>query len=105
MIKEEYESMYNLFYIERLYVEKEYRNKGYAKVLLSKISDIVRDIFKLNVIQIIVYANPFEISNSGDEMIRDSSDLDEKLLQLYKTAGFEKIDEDCRYLIKVCKKV
>ena len=38
MIKKEYESMWpNVFYIERLYVEKEYRNKGYAKALLNEI--------------------------------------------------------------------
>lgn len=106
MIKEEYESIWpNVFYIERLYVEKEYRNKGNAKALLSKLGDITRDIFKLNVSQIIAYANPFEVNNGDDEMIRNSRDLDEKLLQLYKIAGFEEIDEAPRYLIKVCEKV
>lgn len=70
--------------------EKEYRNKGYAKVLLSKIGDIVRDIFKLNVSQIIVYANPFEISNSGDEMIRDSSDLDKNYYNFIRLLDLRK---------------
>ena len=106
MIKEEYESIWpNVFYIERLYVEKEYRNKGNAKALLSKLGDITRDIFKLNVSQIIVYTNPFKVNNGDDEMIRNSRDLDEKLLQLYKIAGFEEIDEAPRYLIKICEKI
>ena len=94
MIKEEYESMYNLFYIERLYVEKEYRNKGYAKSLLNEINDIIRDILKLNVGQIIVYANPFEINNGADEMIRSNKVLNNKLLNLYKTTGFKEIDDN-----------
>ena len=105
MIKEEYESIWpNVFYIERLYVEKEYRNKGYAKALLNEINDIIRDILKLNVGQIIVYANPFEVNNGDDEMIRNNKDLDKKLLNLYKIAGFEEIDDDPSYLIKVCEK-
>ena len=77
MIKETYESMWpNVFYIERLYVEKECRNKGYAKALLNEINDIIRDILKLNVGQIIVYANPFEVKNGYDEMIRNNENLD-----------------------------
>ena len=105
MIKEKYESMWsNVFYIERLYVEKEYRNKGYAKTLLNEINDIIRDILKLNVGQIIVYANPFEINNGADEMIRSNKVLNNKLLNLYKTTGFKEIDDNPNYLIKVCEK-
>ena len=105
MIKAEYESMWsNVFYIKRLYVEKEYRNKGYAKSLLNEINDIIRDILKLNVGQIIVYANPFEINNGADEMIRSNKVLNNKLLNLYKTTGFKEIDDNPNYLIKVCEK-
>ena len=105
-IKEEYESIWpNVFYVERLYVEKEYRNKGYAKALLNEINNIIRDILKLNVGQIIVYANPFKVNNGADEMIRNNNYLIEKLLKLYKTTGFEEIDNDPRYLIKVCEKI
>ena len=105
MIKEEYESMWpNVFYIERLYVGKEYRNKGYAKTLLNEISNIIRDILKLNVGQIIVYANPFEVNNGNDEMIKNNKVLSNKLLNLYKTTGFKEIDDDPSYLIKVCEK-
>lgn len=105
MIKEEYESMWpNVFYIERLYVGKEYRNKGYAKTLLNEINDIIRDILKLNVGQIIVYANPFEVNNGNDEMIKNNKVLSNKLLNLYKTTGFKEIDDDPSYLIKVCEK-
>ena len=75
-IKEEYESIWpNVFYVERLYVEKEYRNKGYAKALLNEINNIIRDILKLNVGQIIVYANPFKVNNGADEMIRNNNYL------------------------------
>lgn len=105
MIKKEYESMWpNVFYIERLYVEKEYRNKGYAKALLNEISNIIRDILKLNVGQIIVYANPFEVNNGNDEMIKNNKVLNNKLLNLYKTTGFKEIDDNPNYLIKICKK-
>lgn len=105
MINEKYESMWsNVFYIERLYVEKKYRNKGYAKALLNEINNIIRNILKLNVGQIIVYANPFEINNGADEMIRSNKVLNNKLLNLYKTTGFKEIDDNPNYLIKVCEK-
>ena len=106
MINEKYESMWsNVFYIERLYVEKKYRNKVLMQILEIKgTNNIIRNILKLNVGQIIVYANPFEINNGADEMIRSNKVLNNKLLNLYKTTGFKEIDDNPNYLIKVCEK-
>lgn len=94
-------------YCQMYFILKDYmlKNKGYAKALLNEINNIIRDILKLNVGQIIVYANPFKVNNGADEMIRNNNDLIEKLLKLYKTTGFEEIDNGPRYLIKICGKI
>ena len=39
----------NIFYLDRIYVEKDYRNKGYAKLLLKQLEDLIKYVFKLDV--------------------------------------------------------
>ena len=80
-IKDEYESFCdNVFYIDRLYVEKDYRNKGYAKLMLNQIGEIIKYVAKLNVGIIAVCAQPFERNGDKDEMIDDDK-LKRKLIE------------------------
>ena len=47
ILKEEYETIFgNIFYIHRIYINKEYRNKGYAKMLLNNLNNIITNILK-----------------------------------------------------------
>ena len=51
-IKDEYQSQNfcdNVFYIDSLYVKNEYRNRGYAKLILNQIGEIIKYIAKLNI--------------------------------------------------------
>ncbi len=100
-IKDEYESFCdNVFYIDRLYVEKDYRNKGYAKLMLNQIGEIIKYVAKLNVGIITVCAQPFERNGDKDEMIDDDK-LKRKLIELYKNTGFQETDNTYDYLVKV----
>ena len=101
-IKDEYESFCdNVFYIDRLYVEKDYRNKGYAKLMLNQIGEIIKYVAKLNVGIIAVCAQPFEINGNEEKMIKDNKELKRKLIELYKNTGFQETDNTYDYLVKV----
>lgn len=101
-IKDEYESFYdNVFYIDRLYVENDYRNKGYAKLMLNQIGEIIKYVAKLNVGIIAVCAQPFEINGNEEKMITDNKELKRKLIGLYKNTGFQETDNTYDYLVKV----
>ena len=101
-IKDEYESFCdNVFYIDRLYVENDYRNKGYAKLMLNQIGEIIKYVAKLNVGIIAVCAQPFEINGNEEKMIKDNKELKRKLIELYKNTGFQETDNTYDYLVKV----
>ena len=101
-IKDEYESFCdNVFYIDRLYVEKDYRNKGYAKLMLNQIGEIIKYVAKLNIGIIAVCAQPFEINGNEEKMIKDNKELKRKLIELYKNIGFQETDNTYDYLVKV----
>ena len=101
-IKDEYESFCdNVFYIDRLYVEKDYRNKGYAKLMFNQIGEIIKYVAKLNIGIIAVCAQPFEINGNEEKMIKDNKELKRKLIELYKNTGFQETDNTYDYLVKV----
>lgn len=91
----------NIFYLDRIYVEKDYRNKGYAKLLLKQLEDLIKYVFKLDVGIIAVCAQPFEKNGVGEKMIRDDKTLKRKLIELYKNVGFKEINSNYAYLVKV----
>lgn len=104
-IKPEFETYCdNIFYIDRIYVKKAYRNKGHAKFILSELENILKYICKINVGIIIVCAQPFEKENNKEKMIRDNKGLTNKLINLYKKSGFKEVKTNNKepYLIKIC---
>ena len=97
ILKEEYEAIFgNIFYIHRIYINKEYRNNGYAKMLLNNLNNIITNILKYNVGIIVVYPSAFE---DNDQFIKDRN-INNKLISLYESCGFNKID-DSNYFIKI----
>ncbi|MCM1053502.1 MAG: GNAT family N-acetyltransferase [Ruminococcus sp.] len=104
-IKPEYDTYCaNIFYINRIYVEKKYRNKGYAKFILNQIEDILKYIVKINVGLVIVCAQPYEKENNTEKMLRDNQELRNRLVSLYKQCDFKEVETNSNmsYLIKIC---
>lgn len=99
--KEFQEGNINVFYLDRIYTEERYRNKGYAKLLLNQIEDLIRIVLKLNAGIIVVCAQPFERDKDGDKMIRKNKELTDKLVKLYETAGFVQLQTKEPYLMKI----
>ena len=91
----------NIFYLDRIYVEKDYRNKGYAKLLLKQLEDLIKYVVKLQVGILVVCAQPFEKDGDGEKMIRDDKVLKRKLIELYKNVGFKETNSNYDYLVKV----
>lgn len=101
-IKIEYQTFSdNIFYLDRIYIENNYRNKGYATLLLSQLEDIIKYIVKLNVGIIIVCAMPFEKIANEEKFYRDNFDLKNKLIDLYRKTGFRAATDYNDYLIKI----
>lgn len=92
----------NIFYLDRIFVEKNHRNKGYAKLLLNQLDEIVRYILKLNAGIIVVCAQPFEKNNGKEKIIRNDKTLQNKLIKLYEENGFNLVkDLKYKYLFKI----
>ncbi len=103
-IKDEYQSQNfcdNVFYIDSLYVKNEYRNRGYAKLILNQIGEIIKYIAKLNIGIVALCAQPFERDDNREKIIIDNKELKRKLIELYKSTGFKETDNPYDYLVKV----
>lgn len=99
MIKEEYFSIYdNIYYLDRITVEEEFKNKGYATLLLSNLAEILMYLAKITVGIIIVQAQPFDIIDGESIMDYDDKRRMERLIKLYEKAGFKRINNS-NYLI------
>lgn len=104
MLKDEYSSICdNFFYLDRIYIEKEYRNRGYAKKLLKNMDKIISKMAKLEIGLIVTCCQNFEIENGEEKIIRNDKELKQKLISLYEKTGFEMADNysDAIYMVKV----
>ena len=93
----------NLMYIDRIYIEKEYRGVGIASFVIESLNEILQYTTELNPNVYILLPKPQEkdeegkISNMKDE--KEEKICMEKLLKLYKKLGFKKI-RNTNYMIK-----
>lgn len=104
IVKDEYISMCdNFFYLDRIYVNKEYRNRGFAKLLLNKMDEIIRKMARLDIGLIVTCCQNFESVDGEEKMIRDNKELKQKLISLYENTGFKRTnsDIDSIYLVKM----
>lgn len=93
----------NLMYIDRIYIEKEYRGVGIASFVIESLNEILQYTTELNPNVYILLPKPQEkdeegkISNMKDE--KEEKICMEKLLRLYKKLEFKKI-RNTNYMIK-----
>ncbi|MBE5821549.1 MAG: GNAT family N-acetyltransferase [Clostridiales bacterium] len=88
----------DILYIDRIFIEKKYRNNGIGSLIVEKLPRLIRDILKLRPGALVLLANPYDIEN--DETIRNTNKKDiEKLIKFYEINGFERI-EDTQYLVR-----
>ena len=97
----------NLMYIDRIYIEENYRGLGIGSYVINSLNDILEYSVNLSPEVLILLPAPQEIGEDGllqeirDKKIKEQEE--KKLLKLYKKLGFEKLDNS-NYMIKRTKK-
>ena len=93
----------NLMYIDRIYIEKEYRGAGIATFVIESLNELLQYTIDLNPNVYILLPKPQEKDNKGDvHNIEDQIQKEifmQKLIKLYKKLGFKKI-RNSNYMIK-----
>lgn len=104
--------LHNFITIDRLYIYKKYRHKGYAMEVMKNIKEIIYNLFHLEPYETLValIASPFELRD-GDEIKLDLSlgniklfnegeleylpdDIQERLIKFYGRAGFSQAESN-----------
>ena len=88
----------DVLYIDKIYIEKKYRNMGIGKKIVQELPRMVRSILKLRPGCLVLLANPFEMKE-GELVANREKEKIEELIKFYINNGFERI-EDTQYLVK-----
>lgn len=88
----------DVLYIDKIFIEKKYRNMGIGGLIVKELPKLIRQILKLRPGCIVLLANPFEIEEKEFKPTRDKKKI-EKLIKFYTKNGFERID-NTPYLVR-----
>lgn len=88
----------DVLYIDEIFIEKKYRNRGIGSKLIKELPRLIKQILKLRLGCIVLLANPFEIEGKKMKPSSDKKEI-EKLIKFYAKNGFQRIG-DTQYLVK-----
>ena len=88
----------DVLYVDKIFIEKQYRNIGIGSKIVKEMPRLIRQILKLRPGCLVLLANPFEIENGKFKSIRDKKKI-EKLVKFYVENGFQRI-KNTQYLVK-----
>ena len=88
----------DVLYIDKIFIEKKYRNMGIGSKLVEELPRLIKQILKLRPGCIVLLANPFEIEVDELKPTREKKKI-EKLIEFYTRNGFQRI-KDTQYLVK-----
>lgn len=88
----------DVLYIDKIFIEKKYRNLGIGSKIVKKLPRLIRQILKLRPGCIVLLANPFEMEGKELNANRDKKEI-ENLIEFYVKNGFERI-ENTQYLVR-----
>lgn len=93
----------NLMYIDRIYIEEEYRGVGITSFVIESLNEVLQYTMELNPNVYILLPKPQEKDENGKiDNMKDEYQKEicmEKLLKLYKRLGFKKISNS-NYMVK-----
>ena len=108
--KEEYRNEFevineNLFYLDTIVVEEDYRRNGYCKMLVEQLYEILRYIAKLNIGVIATSIYQYETNDNFDSIDNISQEEKEKinksLINLFKKNNYKETSKDDTYLVRI----
>ncbi len=88
----------DVIYIDKIFIEKKYRNMGIGSKIVEELPRLIRQILKLRPGCLVLLANPFEIEGKEFKPSRNEDEI-EKLIEFYVKNGFERI-QDTQYLVR-----
>ncbi len=88
----------DVVYIDKIFIKKEYRNQGIGSEIVSKLPELIRNMFKLKPGCLVLLANPFEMKKDDLVATKDTNKI-EKLISFYENQGFKRI-EGTQYLVR-----
>lgn len=93
----------NVFYGERFFIEKAYRNKGLGEKILAQLDDVLNYSLNCDIGCYIILPNPIErIDDNNFRVIDDENiqnGLKKKLINFYKRCGYQEIlDTEFMYI-------
>ena len=87
----------NILYVERFYIDAEYRSQGIGFFVLSHFEDIIRYSLHISIGCIVIKPVPLEVSESGLAPVKNKRQYNlmrKKLICFYKQAGFSRIPKN-----------
>lgn len=87
----------DVIYIDKIFIEKKYRNKGIGGAILRELPNLIRNVLKLRPGCLVLLANPFDYKGKEFVAERDENKR-EKLIKFYEKNGFTRI-KDTQYLV------
>lgn len=94
-----------LCYIERFYIESEYRKKGIAKYIFSNLYDILLYACMIHIKCFVIYPNPQIQTCRGWENLVDNDDkLKNIMINVIKKLGYKQIGKDSGFYAINCMK-
>jgi GNAT superfamily N-acetyltransferase len=74
--------------LDKIYIEPEYRNKGYGTLIAKHLLMTLNDAYDHNIDSIILYASMYEIEDCEEMDLPTFNDQSEKLIRFYEKAGY-----------------
>ena len=95
----------NLFYLDNIFIEEEYRQENYCTMLINKLDEILKYVAKLNVGVIATLIYSYETIDEIDEIEsltkEEKEILKQKLKKIFIENDYVIIDNKDDYLVKV----
>lgn len=87
----------NIFYGERFFIEKAYRNQGLGEKILAELDDVLNYSLNCDIGCYIILPNPIEKIADNNFRIIDDEDtqkrLKKRLIKFYKNCGYQEIPD------------
>lgn len=90
-IKEEYAVNEKFVILDNIFIEPEYRNKGYGTLAVKHLFTTLNDAYNWKIGTIVVYASAYDFDDIEEANIDILNNNSEKLIKFYQKSKFEHI--------------
>ena len=77
--------------LDNLFIEPEYRNKGYGSIVAKNILTYINDAFDNNIDAVVLYASMYEVEDCEEMDLQTFNNSSQKLVCFYERSDFTEI--------------